>query len=265
MSGEARGLAAEGVRELNVVSQDTCSWGKDTHGRPQLPELARALDGVEGIDWVRLLYLYPTAISDDLLDLLADGERLLPYLDVPLQHASDRMLRAMRRGTTADRQRRLIARVRERVPGAVLRTTFIVGFPGETDADFEELLAFVREVGFDRVGVFRYSDEEGTGAEALDGKVSAALARERHRQLMELQRAVMRKGLEAQVGERIHVLVESGGDRLWTGRQWSQAPEVDGGVLLRGPARVGEIVDAIVTGVRAPDLEADVLASDPPA
>ena len=255
---EARALGREGVRELNVVSQDTCSWGKDIYGRPRLPELACALDRIEGVDWVRLLYLYPSAVTDALIDVLASGERVLPYIDVPLQHASDRMLKAMRRGTTPDRQRRLLARLRERIPNAVIRTTFIVGFPGETDEDFEELCEFVRESRFDRVGVFRYSDEEGTRAETLWNKVPVGVARARHRRLMELQRGLMRKGLEAQVGGRVRVLVESGSAGFSTGRLWSQAPEVDGMVLLKGDARVGEMVDATVTGVRSPDLEAEV-------
>ncbi len=255
---EARALGREGVRELNVVSQDTCSWGKDIYGRPRLPELACALDRIEGIDWVRLLYLYPSAVTDALIDVLASGERVLPYIDVPLQHASDRMLKAMRRGTTPDRQRRLLARVRERIPDVVIRTTFIVGFPGETDEDFEELCEFVRESRFDRVGVFRYSDEEGTRAETLADKVPVGVARARYRRLMELQRDLMRKGLEAHVGRRVRILVESGSAGFSTGRLWSQAPEVDGMVLLKGDARVGEMVDATVTGVRSPDLEAEV-------
>lgn len=255
---EARALGREGVRELNVVSQDTCSWGKDIYGRPRLPELACALDRIEGVDWVRFLYLYPSAVTDALIDVLASGERVLPYIDVPLQHASDRMLKAMRRGTTPNRQRRLLARVRERIPDVVIRTTFIVGFPGETDEDFEELCEFVRESRFDRVGVFRYSDEEGTRAETLADKVPVGVARARYRRLMELQRDIMRKGLEAHVGRRVRVLVESGSGGFSTGRLWSQAPEVDGMVLLKGDARVGEMVDATVTGVRSSDLEAEV-------
>ncbi len=257
---EARALGREGVREINVVSQDTCSWGKEFYGRPRIAELARALDEIEGLDWVRLLYLYPTAVTDELIDVLASGERLLRYFDVPLQHASDRILRAMRRGTTVDRQRELIARVRERIPNAVLRTTFIVGFPGETEADFEELCDFVREVRFDRVGVFRYSDEDGTHAHELGDVVPAGLARERHRRLMDLQGSIMRDALEAMVGDRVRVLVDRGAGSFSVGRLWSQAPEVDGAVLLKGAARVGEIVEACVTAVRDLDLEAETVS-----
>jgi len=254
---EARMLAGQGVRELNVISQDTLSWAKDLHGRPRIAELVRALDGVDGLDWVRFLYLYPSALGDDVLDALAGAKRVLPYLDVPLQHASDRILRAMKRGVTAERQRKLVARARERLPGAALRTTFIVGFPGETEDDFAELRAFVRETRFDRVGVFRYSDEEGTSAHALGDKVPRSVARRRHRGLMALQREIMRVTLAAQVGETAQVLVDSGGRDRAVGRLWSQAPEVDGSVLLRGGARAGELVRARLTGVRDVDLEAE--------
>jgi len=254
---EARMLAGQGVRELCVVSQDTLSFAKDREGRPRVAELIRALDAVEGIDWVRFLYLYPSALGDAVLDALAGAKRVLPYLDVPLQHASDRVLRAMKRGVTAERQRRLVERARARLPGAALRTTFIVGFPGESDQDFAELLAFVRETRFDRVGVFRYSDEEGTSARALGAKVPRALARRRHRELMALQREIMREKLAAQVGETAQVLVDSGGRDRAVGRLWSQAPEVDGAVLLRGAARAGELVRARLTGVRDVDLEAE--------
>ena len=254
---EARMLAEQGVRELNVISQDTLSWAKDLHGRPRIAELVRALDGVDGLDWVRFLYLYPSALGDDVLDALAGAKRVLPYLDVPLQHASDRILRAMKRGVTAERQRKLVARARERLPGAALRTTFIVGFPGETEDDFAELRAFVRETRFDRVGVFRYSDEEGTSAHALGDKVPRSIARRRHRELMALQREIMRETLAAQVGETAQVLVDSGGRDRAVGRLWSQAPEVDGSVLLRGGARAGELVRARLTGVRDVDLEAE--------
>ncbi|HXX47443.1 MAG TPA: 30S ribosomal protein S12 methylthiotransferase RimO [Myxococcota bacterium] len=254
---EARMLAGQGVRELCVISQDTLSWAKDLDGRPRVAELVRALDAVDGLDWVRFLYLYPSALGDEVLDALAGAKRVLPYLDVPLQHASDRILRAMKRGVTAERQRKGVERARARLPGAALRTTFIVGFPGETDNDFAELLAFVREVRFDRVGVFRYSDEEGTSAQALAGKVPRAVARRRHRELMAVQREIMREKLAAQVGDTAQVLVDSGGRDRAVGRLWSQAPEVDGTVLLRGGARAGELVRARLTGVRDVDLEAE--------
>ena len=254
---EAHMLAEQGVKEINVISQDTLSYAKDLAGRPRIAELIRALDRVESLAWVRLLYLYPSALGGEVIDAFAGASRVLPYFDVPLQHASDRILRAMKRGVTAERQRKLVETLRARVPGCALRTTFIVGFPGETDADFAELCDFVRDVGFDRVGVFRYSDEEGTSAHALDHKVPAAVSRRRHRELMALQRGIMRAKLAKQVGETVDVLVDSAGRDRAVGRIWSQAPEVDGTVLLRGGARAGEFVRARITGARDADLEAE--------
>ena len=256
---EARQLAGQGVRELNVISQDTLSWAKDLDGRPRVDELIRALDAVDGLAWVRLLYLYPTALGDAVIDALAGAKRVLPYVDVPLQHASDSILRAMKRGVTAERQRKLVAKLRARIPGAVLRTTFIVGFPGETDADFAELCEFVRESRFDRVGVFRYSDEEGTSAQGLGEKVARSVSRKRHRELMKLQHGIMREQLATQVGDSVRVLVDSGSAGYAVGRTWAQAPEVDGCVLLRGEARTGELVSARITGLRDVDLEAEVI------
>jgi ribosomal protein S12 methylthiotransferase len=253
-------LASAGVREVNLVAQDSTSWGKDLPGRPRLADLVRALDQVDGLDWIRLLYLYPSAVDDALIEAIAEGKRVLPYVDVPLQHASDRMLKAMRRGTTAARQRALVERLRAGIPGVTLRTTFIVGFPGETDADFEALCDFVRETRFDRLGVFRYSDEEGTAGFELPDKVARSVARARYRKLTALQREIMAEGLAAQVGSEADVLVDAvlGRGRA-LGRIRSQAPEIDGVTHLatRAPVTPGDLVRARLTGTRAgTDLEA---------
>ncbi|MFQ5515040.1 MAG: 30S ribosomal protein S12 methylthiotransferase RimO [Myxococcota bacterium] len=256
---EARALAAEGVRELNLVSQDTTSWGKDLPGRPRLATLVRALDEIEELRWIRLLYLYPAALDDALIEALASGRRLLPYVDVPLQHASDSVLRAMRRGVTVKRQRRLIETLRERIPGVVLRTTFIVGFPGETDDDFRRLCDFVGEQRFDRLGVFRYSDEEGTPAGSLEEKVPREVARERYDRLVGIQSEILAEKLRAEVGRVVSVLVDSAAGETAAGRLWSQAPEVDGTVWLQGQSSPGEFVQARITGVRGVDLEAKLV------
>jgi ribosomal protein S12 methylthiotransferase len=266
---EARQLAAAGAREINLVAQDSTSWGKDltpaadAAGRPRLPALLTALDrdpALEALAWVRLLYVYPSAVTDELIEAFANGRRLLPYVDVPLQHGSDAMLRAMRRGTTADRQRRLVERLRAAIRGLTLRTTFIVGFPGETDADFEALCDFVREARFDRVGVFRYSDEEGTAGFDLPGKVPKRVARERHRAILALLRELQAERLAELVGREEDVLVDAGGRDRARGRLRSQAPEIDGEVLLRGGAETGQFVRARIVGVRGPDLVADLVA-----
>jgi ribosomal protein S12 methylthiotransferase len=261
---EARALAAAGVREINLVAQDSTSWGKDLPpvpglGRPKLHDLVRALDAVDGLDWIRLLYVYPSAVTDELVDAFAEAKRVLPYVDVPLQHASDRVLERMKRGSSAERQRRLVAKLRERIPGVTLRTTFIVGFPGETEDDFQELLDFVAESRFDRVGIFRYSDEEGTAAAALEPKVPRAAARERYRRLAKLQAGIQAEKLGALVGREADVLVDAAiGAGRARGRLASQAPEIDGAVFLRGPGLApGQLVRARITGVKGGvDLDA---------
>jgi ribosomal protein S12 methylthiotransferase len=255
---EAESLAAGGAVELILVSQDTNSWGKDlgsAGSRPRLAQLVDALDAV-GPEWVRLLYLYPSAVDDALIDSIAAAKRVLPYLDIPLQHASDPVLKTMRRGVTAERHRALLAKLRERIPGAVLRTTFIVGFPGETDADFEALCDFVREQRFERLGVFRYSDEEGTAAFDLPGKVPRELARERHEALVSIQREIMDAQMAARVGSEAPVLVDRAASGVAVARLWSQAPEIDGQVLVRGDLEPGRLARVRLTAARGPDFDA---------
>jgi ribosomal protein S12 methylthiotransferase len=253
---EARQLGAAGTREINLVAQDSTAYGWDLPGRPSLAELLRQLDGVDGIDWIRLLYVYPSAVTDELIETIAGAKRVLPYVDVPLQHASDSVLTAMKRGVTAEKQRLLSERLRNRIPGLTLRTTFIVGFPGETDRDFEELCEFVRTVRFDHLGVFRYSDEEGTAAAAYADKVPREVARERHRTIVGIQTEIMRARLEASVGDAATVLVDSATGSTSAARLASQAPEIDGGVLVRGALPVGQLARVRITGVSGADLEA---------
>jgi ribosomal protein S12 methylthiotransferase len=257
---ECRDLAAAGVLEVNLVAQDQTSWGKDLPGRPKLSELLSALDGVDGLEWIRLLYVYPTAVTDPLLEVMAGAKRVLPYVDVPLQHAADPVLRAMKRGVTAERQWKLVERLREALPDLTLRTTFLVGFPGETEADFEALVDFVRAARFDRVGVFRYSDEEGTAAFDLPNKVPRAVARERHRHLLSVQREIMAEKLSALVGSEQRLLVDRAHLHTAEARLASQAPEIDGGVVVKGNVETGRMVRARITGVRdGVDLEAEAL------
>ncbi len=201
-------------------------------------------------------------MSEGLIEALGEAKRVLPYVDVPLQHASDRLLAAMRRGTTAERQRRLVERLRAGIPGLTLRTTFIVGFPGETERDFEELLDFVRWARFDRVGVFRYSDEEGTAAFALPGKVSRKVARERYRALARVQSGILAEKLAGQVGSEALALIDAPlGKERAQGRLASQAPQIDGVTFVRGKGLApGDLVRVRISGVRqGVDLEADAL------
>jgi ribosomal protein S12 methylthiotransferase len=195
-------------------------------------------------------------VSDELIEVLATGRRVVPYVDVPLQHASDPVLRAMKRGTDGAAQRRLVERLRAAIPELTLRTSLIVGFPGETGADFQALCDFVRETRFDHLGVFRYSDEEGTAAFELPGKVPRELARERHEDLVAIQSRLMRERLEARVGEEATVLVDRAGGNTAAARLASQAPEIDGGVLVRSPLPPGTFARVRLVGARGPDLEA---------
>jgi ribosomal protein S12 methylthiotransferase len=258
---EAEAMAARGVRELLLISQDTTFFGIDRGERGALARLLRRLNDVAGIEWIRLLYLYPTTITDDVLDAMADCRKVCKYVDLPLQHASADVLRRMRRPGNRQAYDRLLARIRARVPGVTLRTTFIVGFPGETDQDFEALCAFVRETGFDHVGIFTYSHEEDTRAFSMDDDVPAAVKRARRDGLMRLQKQIVGRRQRARIGDVVSVLVDGASSEsplVVQGRLEGQAPEIDPVVYLdeTGPEQCqpGTIVQARVTGARGYDL-----------
>jgi ribosomal protein S12 methylthiotransferase len=256
---EVKQLAAAGTKEINFIAQDSTAYGKDLPGRPKLADLLRLVDEVEEPVWLRQLYLYPTAVSDELIDVFAGAKRLLPYVDIPMQHASDRVLKAMKRGVTAAHQRKLIRRLRDIIPGLTLRTTVIVGFPGETEEDFQELCEFVRESDFDRLGAFRYSDEEGTTALDLPDKVDRAVSLDRFQRLMSLQQELMQEKLQKLVGSEQEILIDQNQGNRSQGRMASQAPEIDGLVKLLAAAHPGERVQVRITGVNDVDLEAEPL------
>ncbi len=256
-----------GVTEINLISQDTVAFGRDLKDGTDLTALTRAVADVDGLRWLRLFYLYPERLPEGLIALLADHPRVLPYVDMPLQHASDAMLRRMRRGHGGDRLRRVVDRLREQVgERLVFRTAFIVGHPGETDADFDELCEFVRWAEFDRVGVFRYSVEEGTSAGEMDDQVPEEVAEARRRELLAVQRPISRAKQELLVGTDLEVLVEGVSDEsdlLLQGRWYGQAPEIDGKVYLaNGEARPGELRKAFVTQAADYDLVADLYERD---
>lgn len=264
---EAEALAAAGVRELCLVAQDSVAYGRDLTPPVALDEVVAKLAEVAGIDWVRLHYLYPEVLSPALLELFAEHPRVLAYVDLPLQHASDAMLRRMRRGHGAARIRRLLDQLRRRVPGVVIRSAFIVGHPGETEADFAELCDFLRAAELDRVGVFRYSDEPGTAAFAQPDKVPARLAARRARQLMALQRRISRRRLRALLGSELDVLVTGPSEEhelVMVGRYYGQAPEIDGVVYLSGAeVAPGELRRVRVTEATDYDLLGEVLDDTP--
>ncbi len=259
---EARELAASGTRELCLIAQDTTAYGMDLYQRLALPELLDALCEIDGIGWIRLLYCYPTMVRDRLIDVIVRQPKVLPYIDMPLQHGDDTMLKAMKRGGTVDQYRRMFARMRDMIPNLTIRTTFIVGFPGETDEQFANLMQFVEDVRFDRLGVFTYSKEEGTPAALLTGDVPRKIAAKRRDTLMVAQQTISLACNQAWVGRELDVLVEyqRGGDSV--GRSFRDAPEIDGSVILKGENCVpGSIVRAKVTGFGPYDLSAELVGA----
>ena len=264
---EAQQLAEEGIKELILVAQDSSRYGEDLGKQDALAQLLRELAHTDGIEWVRVMYTYPTHISDAFLDVLAGEPKAVKYLDMPLQHASQNVLRLMKRGGNRSSLERLIERVRKRVPGIAVRTTFITGFPGETEEDFNELMTFIRNVEFDRVGVFTYSDEEGTPAYDLPNKVDSRIAKRRRTQLMKEQGKIAKRKHRAVVGKTVRVMFEGESNEselLWQGRMETQAPDIDGCVLINDAPEdfepvAGQMVDVLITTAQEYDLVGKIL------
>jgi ribosomal protein S12 methylthiotransferase len=264
---EVRQLAAEGVREVILISQDTTFYGIDRGERGALARLLRALDPVEGLERIRLLYLYPTTVTDDVLEAMATLPKVCKYVDLPLQHSAESVLARMRRPGNRLAYERLLARIRERVPGVALRTTLIVGFPGESREEFEDLVGFVRAVEFDHLGVFTYSHEEGTAAAALADDVAPRVKRQRQRRLMTLQQRIVERRQRGRIGTRTRVLVDGPSpehELVVQARLDGQAPEIDPVVYLTecDPATLpaGTLLEVEIVGARGYDLVARPLS-----
>jgi ribosomal protein S12 methylthiotransferase len=259
---EVRALAGRGVREVVLVAQDSTRYGLDHGVRDGLAYLLRRLGRVDGIRWIRVMYAYPSTLTDPILDAIASEEKVVKYVDIPLQHASEPVLRRMKRPTGRGNLLGMVERIRERVPGVAVRTSFIVGFPGETEEDFGRLLGLVEAGRFDNVGVFTFSDEEGTSSFDLPGRVPCRVKESRRRKLMALQKRISARRNRARVGERVEVLVEGthpDSDLLLRGRLATQAPEIDGQVIVNdGEAEAGSFVTCEVTEAHAYDLVARI-------
>lgn len=260
---EARALADSGVRELIVVAQDTTYYGRDIYGESRLTELLLELDKVDGIEWIRLMYFYPMYIDDRLIGTIAESEKILPYIDMPLQHFNGEMLKRMARRVTPDSTRELIHRLRGRIDDLVLRTTFITGFPGETEEHFLELADFVKEAAFERLGVFNYSLESDTPAAKLPNHVDPETSEDRRSRLMEIQQDIAFRWCKDQVGNALEVLIDKAVDEtknVWIGRSFADAPDVDALVYVTGQANhslaPGSIVPVEVVGHQDYDLVA---------
>jgi ribosomal protein S12 methylthiotransferase len=260
---EVRGLVAEGVKEINLISQDTTYFGMDqwtekagprqqvdSSRGPTLVKLLRELDQIEGDFWIRLLYTHPAHWSDELIACIAESKKVCRYIDMPLQHIHPRMLELMRRETSSEHIENLVTRIRAGIPGIAIRTTFIVGFPGETEEEFEYLLDFIKRTRFERLGVFTYSQEEGSRAAKMEGQLPQKLKAARYKKAMKLQQRIAREISEAQVGKTVRALV----DQPLIARATADAPDIDGRILLSAPAPVGEFIDVKITGTQVYDL-----------
>lgn len=262
LEAQAVTLAEQGVKELILVAQETTLYGADLYGKKCLPELLRRLGQISGISWIRLLYCYPEEITEELIETIATEPKVCHYLDIPIQHASDAVLRRMGRRTTEEELRGQIGRLRERIPDICLRTTLISGFPGETQEDFEELYRFVNEMEFDRLGVFPYSQEEDTAAAEMPGQIEEAVKEARRDELMELQQAVAFEKAEDMAGKVLTVMVEGkvADEDVYVTRTYRDAPNVDGYLFLNTTADLmtGDFVKALVTDSNEYDLIGEV-------
>ena len=266
---EAENLAAMGVRELIVIAQDTTYYGIDLYGKRTLAKLLERLARIDGIEWIRIHYSYPTSFPDDVLDLMASNPKVCSYIDIPLQHSADKVLSMMRRGIDGRATRELVARMRSKVPGVVLRTTLIVGHPGEGEAEFEDLLDFVRECRFERLGAFMYSEEEGTyGALNYGDDIPQEVKQERYDRLMEMQSAISESYNTSRIGSTERVLIDSYTDGVLVARSQMESPEVDGEILI-GDGRslgmfvphrlIGSFANVKITGANEYDLLAELI------
>lgn len=268
---EARALADGGVRELIVIAQDSTCYGLDLYGKRELARLLRELSGIEGIEWIRIHYSYPDSFPEDVLEEMASNPKICKYIDIPLQHISTDVLRKMHRGVTAEQVRSLVRHMREAVPSVVLRTTMIVGHPGETGEDFEQLLDFVRQTRFDRLGAFTYSEEEGTYAAIhYRDDVTPEEKQSRYDRLMTLQEGISYECNRARLGERTRVIVDSCEDGILVCRSRKESPEVDGEILVKyEPEKVGGLspdsligrfLEVEINGADSYDLSAEIIS-----
>jgi ribosomal protein S12 methylthiotransferase len=257
IEAEARELIGDGAVELNLIGQDTTSYGRDIGFGEGLSGLLRRLDGVDGARWIRLMYVYPTDFTDEMIDAIGGAEHVVPYIDIPLQHINDRMLKAMHRRVTRAQTEALLAKLRDRIPGVSIRTTLIAGFPGETDAEFEELINFIRGFGFDALGVFGYSTEPDTPAGRMRDQLPDALRRQRADALMQAQQEIAFKRAADRRGQRFEILVDAvSADGTAVARHTGQAPDVDSVTRVSGgeSLRPGQFVDVQCTGSDGYDL-----------
>jgi len=254
---EAEFLASNGTKELVLIAQDTTDYGKDIYGKKNIAELLNKLNKIKGIEWIRLMYAYPTKFADDLIEEIKTNPKVCKYVDIPLQHISDDVLKSMRRGVTSDRTKELLVKLRKEIPEITIRTTFIVGYPNETEKDFNELCDFVREIEFDRIGTFTFSVEENTSSYILGDPVSEEEKERRKNVLMEIQKEISLSINETFVGKTLKVLIDSVEGEYFVGRSYRDAPEVDGEILIskeNKKIKIGNFYDVVINECDEYDL-----------
>lgn len=267
---EAEFLAGNGTKELILIAQDTTDYGKDIYGKQLLGTLLNKLSEIHRIDWIRIMYAYPSSFPSEVIDIIAENKKVCSYIDLPLQHISDSVLKSMRRGVTSRRIKELLYKLKERIPGIVLRTTFIAGYPGETDKEFRELCDFIREIKFDRMGVFTYSIEENTSAFILGDPVPEKVKKERKEIIMEIQREISLEKNKEMIGRRFKVLIDRKENNFYIARSYREAPEVDGEILipfnnLKNKIKIGGFINVEITDFNEYDLFASLVHEEIPS
>ncbi len=263
---EAERLTGEGVKELVLIAQDTTRYGKDLYGEPKLIELVQALNQIDGIRWIRIMYLYPDEITENLINTIKNCSKVLPYVDLPIQHISTRLLKNMNRRGSGDDIRHIFQKFKDNIPGVVIRTSLIVGYPGETEKDFNELKEFLKTMKFDRMGIFKYSMEENTVAAGMEPQIDEAVKEERYEALMELQQKISRANNEQRVGKIYETLVEGVSDDgiFYIGRTYAEGPEVDGSIYFTSsdPLEQGDMVDVRILIAEDYDLTGEAIITE---
>lgn len=253
---EANDLAERGVKEIILVAQDTTKYGIDLYDEKKLPELIRKLSEIDNIEWIRILYCYPEEITDDLIDEIANNEKVCKYLDIPIQHISNSVLKRMNRKSTKEIITTNILKMRSKIKDLILRTSIIVGFPGETDKDFKELKEFISSIKFDKLGVFKYSQEEGTPAAKMDGQIDEEVKQYREEELMLMQQCGSKENNHKKIGKKYKVLVEGYKDGQWVGRNYEMSPEIDGAIFFKCDKilSIGNFIEVVITEALEYDL-----------
>ena len=261
---EVKLLAKQGIREFIIIAQDTTKYGVDIYGRPCLAELLHEISKIEGVEWIRFLYSYPETITDDLIEEVRKNNKICKYFDIPMQHISDDVLKRMNRKTTEKSIRNLITTLRKQIPDVIIRSTLMVGFPGETEKNFEELYEFVKWAKFDKLGCFTYSKEEGTGAALMENQVHPSTKKSRYNKIMKLQQEISKENLKRLIGKEFKVLIEDAivaddNEVYFVGRTYMDVPEIDGYIYLKGKAEINTFADCKVTDIKEYDLIGEII------